>query len=79
MLASIYSGEEGSYFWEEVDYHGGNGQLSALEEGEPCIVGWMGSWVNLEVTFLGEVSVFCGSLAHGPTKELGEFRKSPLT
>ena len=36
MVASIYSDEEGSYFREEVDHHGGSGQLSALEEGEPC-------------------------------------------
>ena len=39
MVVPIYNGEEGSYFWEEVDYHGGNGQLSALEEEEPCIMG----------------------------------------
>ena len=46
MVAPIYSGEEGRYFWEEVDYHGGSGQLPTSKEGEPCNEGWMGSWVN---------------------------------
>ena len=36
IVASIYSGEEGSYFREEVDHYGGSGQLSASKEGEPC-------------------------------------------
>ena len=62
-----------------MDDHGGNGQLSSLEEGEPSNEGEGGSWVNLEVTFLEGVRVFCGSLAYGPTKEMGDFRKSPLT
>ena len=79
MVASIYSGEEGSYFREEINYYGDSGRLPALEEGEPCNEGWMGGWINLEVTFLGEVRVFWRSLVHGLTKEFGEFRKSPLT
>ena len=35
MVVSIYNGEEGSYFREEVEEHGNNGRLLALEEGEP--------------------------------------------
>ena len=62
-----------------MDYHGGNEQLSAMEEGEPSNEGRVGSWVNLEVTFLEGVRVLCESLAYGPTEELGESRKGPLT
>ena len=80
MVASIHSGEGGSYIREGVDYHGGNGQLSALEEGEPSNEGRVGSWVNLKVTFLEGIRVLCGgSLAYGPTEELGESRRGPLT
>ena len=35
MVVPIYNGEEGSYFREEVEYHGSSGRLPALEEGEP--------------------------------------------
>ena len=62
-----------------MDYHGGNGQLSAMEEGEPSNEKRVGSWVDLEVTFLEGVKVLCESLAYGPTEELGESRKGPLT
>ena len=62
-----------------MDYHGGNGQLSAMEEGEPSNEGRVESWVYLEVTFLEGVRVLCGPLAYGPTEELEEFRKGPLT
>ena len=61
-----------------MDYHGGSGQLSALEEGEPSNEGEVGSGVNLEVTFLEGVRVLCGSPAYGPTEELGESKKGPL-
>ena len=50
-----------------------------MEEGEPSNEGRVESWVNLEVTFLEGVRVSCGPLTYGPTEELGEFRKGPLT
>ena len=39
----------------------------------------MGSWVKQEVIFLEGVRVLYGSLAYGPTVELGESKKGPLT
>ena len=50
-----------------------------MEEGEPNNEGEVGSWVDLEVTFQEGVRVLCGLLAYGPTEELGESSKGPLT